>query len=107
MQSTICELKANLDSVLKENSQLKEEVYRISNELSDKDLELKMQTDKLKFKINSLKKEIKQKEKDYDCLKDNVKRDEKERVSSAEIIENFKIEIKKLKEGHESTMRKL
>jgi len=53
---SITETQSNIDSLLKENSQLKEEIFRLTSVLGNRELELKTQAEKIKMKMAGLKK---------------------------------------------------
>lgn len=68
------EAELNADALLKENVQLKEENYRLKEMLNSKDMELKSQFEKYKIKLNSMKKDIKAKEKECSEYKENMRK---------------------------------
>lgn len=67
--NTTQDLENQLSLILKENEKLKEENFKLGKFIEDRERELLNQVEKYKSKLNSLKKELKLKEKDYDDLK--------------------------------------
>jgi hypothetical protein len=59
----VSNLENNNDSLAKENSQMKEEIFRLSSLLANRELEMKNQAEKFKYKIATMKKESKTKDK--------------------------------------------
>lgn len=58
----LSDLQANTDTFMRENSYLNEEVFRLRNTLSSREQELKSLGDKYKAKCNSIKKDLKARE---------------------------------------------
>lgn len=70
----LSDIQSTNDSLQKENSQMKEEIFRLSSMLGSRELELKNQAEKFKLKMASLKKENKTREKECGELKDALKK---------------------------------
>ena len=67
----INEMQSNVDLLLKENTQMKGEIFRLSSLLGSRELEIKSMSEKFKLKLAGIKKELKNKENNYpEKLKD-------------------------------------
>jgi predicted nucleic acid-binding Zn-ribbon protein len=77
---------------------LKEDNFKLGKHIEERERELLHQVDKYKSKLNSLKKEIRSKEKDYDDLKASHAKFEREKRDQVSEREELKVQVTKVTE---------
>ena len=81
---------------------MREDNFRLTAQLNSKDLELKSQYEKFRIKWNSLKKDVKAREKECSELKEVIRKQEKEANDSTSESENMRSEMRRMKDTFES-----
>ena len=98
--------RGNVDALHRNFNDSKEEIYLLKTQLSSKDDELRSLNDRYKGKISNLKKEMKEREKDYGEVIEQLRSKERASLQSTEELDVVRAEIQKVRDIMESERAK-